>query len=133
MSMFPRQLRSWTAVLMIAVLGAINVTPAAAGLAPSRTSGATSIASARDADLLVVQRALEHKLVAQKLRDYGVAPEEVQLRLATMPDRDLHTLASASKGLPSGGDATGALIGVLIVILLVILILKLLNREVVVK
>ena len=133
MSMFPRQLRSWTAVLMVAVMSVLNVTPAAAGLAPSQVSGATSITSTRDADMLVVQRALENKLVAQKLRDYGMAPEDVQVRLATMPDRDLHTLASASKGLPSGGDATGALIGVLIVILLVILILKLLNKEVVVR
>jgi hypothetical protein len=133
MSMFPRQLRAWTAVLMIAVMSAINVTPAAAGLVPSQPSGATSITSTRDADMLVVQRALENKLVAQKLRDYGMAPEDVQVRLATMPDRDLHTLASASRGLPSGGDATGALIGVLLVILLVILILKLLNKEVIVR
>src|SRR5262245_3635561 len=118
MSVFPRQLRFWTALMMIGWMGAMDVAPAAAGLAPWRASEATTIGSVRAADLLVVQRALENKLVAQKLRDYGVTPSDAQARLARMSDRDLHTLASASKGLPSGGDATGGLIGILIVILL---------------
>ena len=42
-------------------------------------------------------------------------------------------LATASKGLPGGGDATGAVIGILIVVILVILILRLTNKEVVVS
>lgn len=130
---FPRTLRFWTALFMLTYWGAMHVAPAAASLTPSRTSGVTTIGSTRDADLLVVERALEHKLVAQKLRDYGVQPTEVKARLATMSDQDLHTLASASKGLPSGGDGLGALIAVLIVILLVIVILKLMNRQVIVR
>lgn len=134
MKRFPRMLRSWTALILVLCMTSLSVGPALADLAPSRTSGATGIASARDADLLVAQRALENKIVAQKLRDYGVAAEDAQLRLASMSDRDLHTLASASKGLPSGGDgATGAIIGVLVVVILVIVILKLTNREVVVR
>ena len=127
MRSFPRTLRFWTAMFLLIYLGAIHVAPAAAGLAPSRTSGQTSVASTRDADVLIVQRALEHKLVAQKLRDYGVAPEEVKIRLASMSDQDLHTLASASKGLPSGSDGLGALVTVLIIIL------KLLNKDIIVK
>jgi len=133
MSVFPRRLRFWTALIVLNWWCLLQVAPAAAGLAPSRTSGVTSIASARDADLVVVQRALEHKLVAQKLRDYGVQPADAQLRLASMSDQDLHTLASASKGLPSGADDLGLLISLLVVVLLVILILKLLNKEVVVR
>jgi hypothetical protein len=133
MSSFPRTLRFWTALLMLTYWGVAHVAPASAGLVASRTSGETGIASTRDADLVVVQRTLEHKLVAQKLRDYGVAPDEVRSRLASMSDQDLHTLASASKGLPSGGDSLGAVIAILLVVLLVILILKLLNKEVVVR
>ncbi len=133
MKMFPRKLRFWTALVVVLYMGALDIAPAAAGLAPSSLSGSTTIASARDADLLVAQRALENKVVAQKLRDYGVSPADAQLRLASMSDQDLHTLASASKGLPSGGDATGAIIGVLIVVILVIVVLKLMNRQVVVK
>lgn len=134
MRTFPRKLRFWTALIVILHLGALDIGPAAAGLAPSRTSGATTIAALRDADMLVAQRALENKIVAQKLRDYGVAAADARLKLASMSDRDLHTLASVSKGLPSGGDGTtGAIIGVLVVVILVIVILRLMHREVVVK
>ena len=81
----------------------------------------------------MAQRLLENKVVAQKLRDYGVASADAQARLAKMSDADLHTLASASKGLPSGGDAVGAIIGILVVVILVIVILKLTHHDVVVK
>jgi hypothetical protein len=133
MSLFPRPLRFWTVALVVLCMGAIDISPAAAGLAPSRASGATSIASAHDADMLMAQRVLENKVVVQKLRDYGVTPADAQARLASMSDRDLHTLATASKGLPSGGDATGAVIGILVVIILVIVVLKLMHRDVVLR
>lgn len=133
MAKFPKVLRYWTALLVILSMGLLDITPAIAGLAPSTRSGATTVASARDADLLVAQRALENKVVAQKLRDYGVSPDEAQLKLASMSDQDLHRLASASKGLPSGGDATGAIIGVLVVVILVIVVLRLMHRDVVVR
>jgi hypothetical protein len=133
MKLFPKRLRFWTAALVILCMSFMDIAPAAAGLAPSRVSGATTIASTRDADLLLAQRVLENKVVAQKLRDYGVAPADAQTRLASMSDQDLHTLASASKGLPSGGDATGALIGVLVVVILVIVVLRLMHHDVVLR
>jgi hypothetical protein len=118
---------------MSAWLTLLYVAPAAAGLAPSRITGLTTIDSPRSADVLAVQRALENRIVAQKLRDYGVSPDEVQIRLASMSDQDVHHLASATKGLPTGGDAVGVLIGIAILVLLIIIILKLLNKDVVVK
>lgn len=133
MTKFPRQLRFWTALMMVAFLSTLNVGPVAAGLAPSRPSGETTITSARTADMLITQRALESKLVVQKLRDYGVGPADAQARLASMSDRDLHTLASATKGLPSGGDATGAVIGILLIVILVIVILQLTHHSVIVR
>lgn len=134
MKTFPRKLRFSTTLIVVLCMSALDFSPALAGLAPSQTSGATTIASARDADLLVAQRALENKIVAQKLRDYGVAATDAQLKLASLSDQDLHTLASASRGLPSGGDgATGAIIGILVVVILVIVILRLTNHQVVVR
>jgi hypothetical protein len=127
------RLRFVTALFLLCWWSAMHVAPAAAGLAPSRMTGETSIASTRDADLVVVQRALEHRMVAQKLLDYGVSPDEVKLRLATMSDEDLHELASVAHGLPSGGDSLGVLVTILIIILLVILIVKLLNKEIVIR
>jgi len=133
MRFLTRTIRTWTALLVVTSLTLLTVSPVAAGLSPSSTSGATTITTARDADMLMAQRALENKVVAQKLHDYGVAPAAAQARLAAMSDRDLHTLASASKGLPSGGDGTGAIIGVLVVVVLVIVILRLTNHDVIVR
>ena len=133
MRLFPRTLRFWTAVVVVTYWCALQVTPATAGLAPSRVSGATQISSARDADLVVVRRTLENRVVAQKLRDYGVTPEQAQLRVASLSDHDLHTLASASRGLPSGGDDLGVIIGLLVIVILVIVILKLMNKQIVVR
>ena len=133
MGCFPRALRFWTALLLVSWWCGVHAAPALAGLAPSRTSGTTGIVSVRDADLLSVRRALEHKVVAQKLRDYGLTAEQAEARLASLPDAELHQLASATRGLPTGGDGVGTLIGILIVVLLVILILKLLNKEIIVR
>jgi hypothetical protein len=133
MRVFPRPLRFWTALIMLVYWCGLDAAPAAAGLAPSQPTGTTTIASARDADMVAVQRALENRIVAQKLRDYGVTPEQVRARLASMDDQDLHTLASATRGLPSGGDGIDALIGLLIIVILVIVILKLLHKQIVVK
>jgi hypothetical protein len=134
MRFMPRPLRFATACLLLALLTTFHVAPAAAGLVPSQTTQATGIACLRDADLITVQRALENRLVQQKLEDYGVTPDQVQQRLGQMTDSELHTLASASAGLPTGADdAVGLLIGLLIVVLLVIVIMKLLNKQIVVK
>jgi hypothetical protein len=120
-------------MLVVLSMIVLDFSPALAALASSQTTGATTITSARDADMLVAQRGFENKIVAQKLRDYGLSPEDAQARLASMSDEDLHTLASATRGLPSGSDGTGTIIGVLVVIILVIVVLRLMNREVVVR
>ncbi len=133
MNSFSKQLRFWTALVLTCVMSAQYVTPAAAALAPSRTSGNTTIVSVRDADMLMAQRMLENKIVGQKLRDYGLTPEAAQLRLASLSDQDLHTLASTARGLPSGADATGAVIGVLIVVILAIVVIRLLHHDVIVR
>lgn len=133
MRFFPGTLSFFTAILVIACMTVIQVGPVAAGLAPSRTSGTTAIGSIRDADMVLATRALENKVVAQKLQDYGVVPADAQARLASMSDRDLHTLATASKGLPSGGDASGGIIAALVVVVLVIVVIRLLHHDVVVR
>ena len=133
MRCFPRPLRFWTAMLVLGCGSVLHAVPVAAGLAPSRTNSATAIAATRDADLIVVQRTLEHRLVAQKLRDYGVSPDDVRQRLARASDEELHTLASAARGLPSGGDGLGTVVALLVIVILVIVILKLMNKEIVVR
>jgi len=106
---------------------------AAASLAPSKTSSGTSSAS-REANIQAVRQALEHKLVAQKLKDYGLSTSEVEAKLPRMSDADVHQIALLSKKLPHGGDdAVGTIVVILIIVILVIVIIKLMNKEVIVR
>jgi len=78
-----------------------------------------------------VRKALEHKVVAQRLADYGLTQEEVMARMNTMDDKQLHQLASLSDEV--GGGAFGFIIGALLVVLLVVVILKIADKRVVVQ
>ncbi len=104
----------------------------AASLAPSRTSAGTTSAG-READLQAVRQALEHKLVSQKLKDYGLTASEVEAKLPNMSDADVHQIALLGKKLPQGGDAVGDIVIILIIVILIIVIIKLMNREIVVR
>ena len=107
---------------------------AAASLTPSKTSGPTAAIN-REVDLQAVQTALEHKLVVQKLKDYGVSASEVQARLPRMSDAEVHQVAMLSNKLPQGGDAivVGGILAVLIVVILVIVLIHLLHHDVTVR
>jgi hypothetical protein len=91
------------------------------------------VVSQRSADLDTVRQALEHELVAQRLADYGFSKEEVQLKLQTLSDAQLHQLASVSDNLAEGADGLGVVVTILVIILLVIVILKLSDKQIIVK
>lgn len=122
----------WSILVAFAVFS-ISPPPAHAALIESQLSGGQVVVSQRVADLETVRQALEHELVAQRLADYGFSQQEVQLKLQTMTDAQLHQLASASDTLAEGGDGLGIVVTVLVIILLVIVILKLTDKQIIVK
>ncbi|PKN42109.1 MAG: hypothetical protein CVU60_07775 [Deltaproteobacteria bacterium HGW-Deltaproteobacteria-18] len=99
-------------------------------LAQSRMSSG-KVVSERSADIASIQSALENKVVTQRLADYGLTPEEVDAKLGTLSDDQLHQLASLSGDV--GGGILGAVIAVLLVILLVVLILQISDRRIVIS
>jgi hypothetical protein len=121
----------WMILLVFAVF---TITPptARAALIESQLSG-SHVASQRVTDLETVRQALEHEVVAQRLADYGFTKEEVQLKLQTMTDAQLHQLASVSDTLAEGGDGLGVVVTLLVIVLLVIVILKLSDKQIVIK
>ena len=121
----------WMILLVFAVF---TITPptARAALIESQLSGG-HVASQRVTDLETVRQALEHEVVAQRLADYGFTKEEVQLKLQTMTDAQLHQLASVSDTLAEGGDGLGVVVTLLVIVLLVIVILKLSDKQIVIK
>ena len=105
---------------------------AQAGLIVSQMANG-QVVSERSADLDKVRQTLEHQLVAQRLADYGFSKEEVQLKLQTLSDTQLHQLASVSDTLAEGADGLGVVVTVLVIVLLVIVILKLSDKQIIVK
>ncbi len=119
----------WAVLLSYLVLALIP-TDAAAFLAQSRLSTGQSIEQ-READIASIRNALEQKVVAQRLADYGLTPEEVGAKLGSLNDEQLHQLASLSDDV--GGGVIGVVIGVLLIILLVVVILKISDRRIVIQ
>ena len=100
--------------------------PAQAAMLPSQGGVDT-------AELDTIQRALENKLVIEKLAAHGLSSEEVSSKLKDMTPAQIHLLAQASDDVLAGGDGLGFVIGVLVVIILVIVILKLLGKDIVIS
>lgn len=121
----------WVVLLVFAVFS-IAPPPARAVLIESQLSDG-QVVSQRVTDLETVRQALEHEMVAQRLADYGFSQQDVQLKLQTMNDAQLHQLASAADTLAAGGDGLGIVVTVLVIVLLVIVILKLTDKQIIIK
>ena len=102
-----------------------------AALIESRLSDGESLMQ-RATEIETIRQALEREVVAQRLADYGLSPEEVSAKLPTLSDEQLHQLAALSDSLGEGG-ILGAVIAILVVVLLVIVILKVTDKQVIVK
>src|ERR1700757_3448820 len=60
-------------------------------------------ASLREIDAEKVRTMLENKIVAERLRNYGLSTEEVTAKMNIMSDAQIHQLASLSDQIPAGG------------------------------
>lgn len=121
---------SWLVLLSFCLMSLIPVN-AGASLVESRLSNGEAL-SQRAAELSKVRQALETEVVAQRLADFGLSPEQVAAKLPTLSDDQLHQLAGMSDTLAEGG-VLGAVIAVLVIVLLVVVILKLTNKEIIIR
>jgi len=102
-----------------------------AGLAPSEVIQLASVE--RSADLQKIRQTLEMKAVGERLTQLGLASEEVQQRLSSLSDQQIHQIALQLDDLKIGqSDALGVIIALLVIIVLVIVILKLTGHKVIV-
>jgi len=106
--------------------------PAMAAMIPSiGSSKAGSQEIQKDID--TIQRALESKLVQEKLEAYGLTSDQVSAKLSSMTPEQIHMLSVASQDVLAGGDGLGAVIAILIIIILIIVILKLMHKDIIIK
>jgi hypothetical protein len=120
---------SWYLVIALFV---ISIVPRVeAGLAPSEVMKLTFVE--RAADLQKIRQALEIKAVSERLTQLGLTSEEVQQRLASLSDQQIHQIALQLDDLKIGqSDALGVIIALLVIVILVIVILKLTGHKVLV-
>lgn len=86
----------------------------------------------REIDEKKIRRMLENKLLAIRLKSYGLSDEEIFSKIETMSDDRVHQLASLSDRIPAGGDAATAALIVLVAIavaIILLLVLVVLNRK----
>lgn len=124
----------WFVVLAVVLAGWVGILGTMRGVAEAGVIG--SIVPGETAsveDLATIQKFLENKVVAQKLVDYGVSPEEAMAKVRGMNQQELHQLATLTDRAAEGTSAVGFLIGVAVLIILVIVIIKLLDKEIIIR
>ncbi len=86
----------------------------------------------RDIELRKIQSLLESKLVSQRLSDLGFTAQEIQQRLAQLPDGQIHQLAQHLDSLQTGGDGLGIIIAILVIAILVVILIQITGHKVIV-
>jgi hypothetical protein len=76
----------------------------------------------RAADLAKIQKALESKVLQQRLMDYGLSPANALAKINGLSDEQIHRLAANIDALQAGGRG-GHLIIILLLILLILLLI----------
>ena len=113
-----------TSILLILVLSLISLVPRVEpAFIPSSDSRTGLI---RNQDVQTIKKALENKIVKQRLQDLGFSEEEIQERLNQLSDEEVHSLAMQIDSLSQGG-ILGVIIAVLVIVVLVLVILKLID------
>ncbi len=78
--------------------------------------------SDRAADLAKIQKALESKVLQQRLVDYGLTPEIALAKINGLSDEQIHQLAAKIDALQAGGAGGHLIIILLLIIIIIILI-----------
>lgn len=96
-------------------------------LAPAESAGQPMPDGQRAADLKTVQKALESKILRERLKEFGLSDPQVQSRLDKLSDKEIHQLAGQIHTVNPGGDG-GVIVGLLVIVVLVLLIIYLAKR-----
>lgn len=119
-------------ILILATFTPVSLISASVGAATVESqmiSPEENASTSREIDELKVRRALENKLVAEKLMSHGLTKEEVSAKLNQMSDEQVHQMASLADRIPAGGNgAIGIVIALLVIFALVLLIIFLYKR-----
>ena len=118
----------WIATMLVVVMGLVSLVPRVeASFVPSDQSPSSI---SRQEDMATIQKALEQKLVKERLRDLGYTEEEIKARLDRLSDAEVHSLASQLDSLMPAGSWEAVIVVILLVAILVVLILMWTGRKI---
>ena len=128
-----KTMRKYMTWYLVAAMLVIGITPRAyAGFSPSEAIGLSP--AERLSDTMKMQKFLEMKIVGERLKELGFAPEEIQGRLHQLSDSQIHQLALKLDDLKLGADSgLGVVVALLVIAILVIFIFQLTGHRIVVK
>ena len=92
-----------------------------------------ALSLSREADINKIQRALESKMVSQRLSELGLSVNEINSRLDDLSDADMHQFATRLDSLMPGGDAGVTIILLLVIAILVLVIIQMTGHKIVIK
>jgi hypothetical protein len=115
------------AVMLVVVMGMVSLVPRVEASFVPTDQSASPIS--RHEDMATIQKALEQKLVQERLKDLGYTDDEIKARLDQLSDAEVHSLAAQLDSLAPAGYL-GLVIGILVIIILVIVILMLTGHRV---
>ena len=119
---------SWYLIIAMFIIG---IAPKAdAGIAPSEIIVMSQ--ADRTADLGKIQKVLEMKMVRERLEKLGFAQDEIQTKLGSLSDQQMHNLALQIDEIKTGGDGAGIVVAILVIVILFVLLLWLMDHKVVV-
>ena len=114
----------WIATVLVVVMGLVSFVPRVeASFVPSDQSDRSSSPTSRQEDVATIQKALEQKLVQERLRDFGYTEEEIKSRLDQLSDTELHSFAAQLDTLAPAGSGFEVAVIILLVALLIGLVL----------
>ena len=118
---------------LIAAMFLIGIAPKVdAGVAPSALIAMSQ--TDRTADMEKIRQVIEMKMVGERLGKLGLTQDEIQTRLQSLGDQQLHTLALQLDDLKVGRDTgLGIVIALLVIAILVVILLQLTGHRVIVK
>jgi hypothetical protein len=112
------------AMMLVVVMGLISFVPRVeASFIPSHQSDRLSSPTSRQEDMATIQKALEQKLVQERLRDLGYTEDEIKARLDQLSDTELHNFAAQLDTLAPAGSGFEVAVIILLVLVLVALVL----------
>ncbi|MBI3378949.1 MAG: PA2779 family protein [Nitrospirae bacterium] len=119
---------SWYLIIAMFIIG---IAPKAdAGIAPSEIIVMSQVD--RTADLGKIQNVLEMKMVRERLEKLGFAQDEIQNKLSSLSDQQMHNLALQIDDMKVGGDGLDIVIALLVITILVVLLIQLTGHRVIV-